>query len=93
MPNTPGAKKRHRQSLVRRLRNRATKAELKSSLRKIAELVKANKVAEAETEFRATTKKLDKAASSKVIHANRASRVKSRVSARLKAAKKKATPA
>jgi ribosomal protein S20 len=55
--------------------------------------VKADKVAEAETEFRATTKKLDKAASSKVIHANRASRVKSRVSARLKAAKKKTTPA
>jgi small subunit ribosomal protein S20 len=62
---------------------------LKTHLRKIAELIKANKVAEAETEFRATSKKLDKAAAANVIHANRAARVKSRLSVRLKTAKKK----
>jgi small subunit ribosomal protein S20 len=89
MPNIAGAKKRLRQSLVRRARNRATKSELKTRIRKVLELAKAGDLEKSETEFRLTTKKLDQAAAARVIHANRASRVKSRISARLKAAKGK----
>ncbi|HEV2970295.1 MAG TPA: 30S ribosomal protein S20 [Pirellulales bacterium] len=89
MPNIAGAKKRLRQSLVRRARNRATKSELKTRIRKVLELATAGDIEKSETEFRLTTKKLDQAAAARVIHANRASRVKSRISARLKAAKGK----
>ncbi len=91
MPNTENAKKRLRQSLVRRTRNRAAKAELRTRIRKVLEHVKSGDAAASETEFRLTVKKLDKAASGHVIHANRAARLKSRLTHRLKAAKAKAS--
>jgi len=94
MPNIASAKKRLRQSLVRRTRNRAAKSALKSQIRKYLETLKSGNLAQAETEFRALTTKFDKAAAANVIHANRAARVKSRLSARLKAVKHKpAAPA
>jgi small subunit ribosomal protein S20 len=89
MPNISSAKKRLRQSLVRRTRNRATKSELKTRIRKVLELAKAGDAEKTETEFRTTVKKLDQAAAARIIHPNRASRLKSRISARLKAAKGK----
>jgi small subunit ribosomal protein S20 len=89
MPNIASAKKRLRQSLVRRTRNRATKSELKTRIRKVLELVKAGDAGKTEAEFRTTVKKLDQAAAARIIHPNRASRLKSRISARLKAAKGK----
>jgi small subunit ribosomal protein S20 len=89
MPNTKSAKKRHRQSLVRRARNRAAKSTIKSQIRKVREAVAANKVEEAETEFHMAVKKLDKAAAAGVVHANLAARVKSRLSAAIKAIKTK----
>jgi small subunit ribosomal protein S20 len=89
MPNISSAKKRLRQSLARRTRNRATKSELKTRIRKVLELSKAGDAEKTETEFRTTVKKLDQAAAARIIHPNRASRLKSRISARLKAAKGK----
>ncbi|HEY2147436.1 MAG TPA: 30S ribosomal protein S20 [Pirellulales bacterium] len=87
MPNIASAKKRLRQSLVRRTRNRAAKSELKTRIRKVLALAKSGEMEKCETEFRTTVKKLDQAAAARVIHANRASRLKSRISARLKAVK------
>jgi small subunit ribosomal protein S20 len=89
MPNISSAKKRLRQSLDRRTRNRATKSELKTRIRKVLELSKAGDGEKTETEFRTTVKKLDQAAAARIIHPNRASRLKSRISARLKVAKGK----
>jgi small subunit ribosomal protein S20 len=89
MPNISSAKKRLRQSLDRRTRNRATKSELKTRIRKVLELSKAGEAEKTETEFRTTVKKLDQAAAARIIHPNRASRLKSRISARLKVAKGK----
>ncbi len=89
MPNTKSAKKRLRQNLVRRGRNRATKSEIKTQVRKVRETLAAGKHAEAETEFRLLAKKLDKAAASGIVHANLAGRVKSRISSALKSAKAK----
>jgi len=91
MPNTENAKKRLRQSLVRRASNRAKKSELKTRIRRVLDAVKAGDQAATETEFRLTVKKLDKAAAAHVIHHNRAARLKSRLSHRLKAAKVKVT--
>ena len=79
MPNTKGAKKRLRQSFVRRDRNRAQKTRLRNSLRRFREAVAANQLEEAATLSRAATILLDKAASKGVIHANKAARLKSRM--------------
>ncbi len=87
MPNTASAKKRHRQSLVRRTRNRSIRATLKTIVRQVRDAAAAGNVQEGEARFRLAAKKLDQAASRKVIHTNAAARVKSRLSAALKAAK------
>lgn len=87
MPNTASAKKRLRQSLVRRTRNRAAKSALKGVVRKVREAVAKGDLAAAEADFRLAAKKLDQAAAKNVIHANAAARVKSRLSAAIKRAK------
>jgi small subunit ribosomal protein S20 len=87
MPNTASAKKRLRQDAVRRVRNRSTKSALRNQLRKVREAIAANEVEKSAAEFRLLAKKLDKAASQNVIHANAAARTKSRVSAAIKALK------
>ncbi len=89
MPNTASAKKRLRQSLVRRTRNRAAKSALKSVVRKVRDAIAGGDFAGAETSFRLAVKKLDQAAAKNVIHANAAARVKSRLSAAIKRAKQK----
>lgn len=90
MPNIKSAKKRLRQSIVRRNRNRAAKSALKSQIKKLTAAIAAKDVATAETLYVSTQKKLDQAASKKVIHRNAAARVKSRLSAKIKALKKPA---
>ena len=87
MPNTKSAKKRHKQSLVRRERNRAVKSSLKTQIRKTIEKISAGNVADAQSELSIAAAKLDKAAAAKIIHPNRAARLKSRLSHRIKAAK------
>jgi small subunit ribosomal protein S20 len=87
MPITKSAKKRLKQSLVRRTRNRATKSILRGEVRKVTEALAAGDTAKAETEFRTLCKLFDRAASRHVVHANLAARTKSRLSARIKAAK------
>jgi small subunit ribosomal protein S20 len=90
MPNTKSAKKRHRQSLERRARNRAVKSSLKTQIKKVLNAVGAGDGATSDAEFRTATKKLDQAAAKGVIHRNKAARLKSRLSARLKSAKQSA---
>ncbi len=89
MPNIASARKRHRQNLKLRTRNRSTKAELKTEIRKVRETAAAGKLADAETEFRVAVAKLDRAAAKRIIHPNRAARLKSRLSSHLKSMKKK----
>jgi small subunit ribosomal protein S20 len=89
MPNTASAKKRHRQSEVRRLRNRAGRTAIKTQVRKVRDAVVAGNVEAGETEFRLAAKKLDQAAAKGLIHANVAGRTKSRLSSALKSAKAK----
>jgi small subunit ribosomal protein S20 len=89
MPNTASAKKRMRQDVVRRLRNRSTKSSLRTQQRKVREAIAANDVETSEMEFRTLVKKLDRAAAHNVIHANAAARSKARLSAAIKAIKTK----
>jgi small subunit ribosomal protein S20 len=90
MPTTKSAKKRLRQSLEKRASNRATKSKIKTQIRKLRTAVTSGDLAAAETEFRVTVKQLDRAGTKGVIHANAASRTKSRLSHFIKVAKDKA---
>ena len=89
MPNIASARKRLRQNLKSRDRNRSTKAELKTEIRQVREAAAAGKLDQAQADFRVAVAKLDRAAVKRIIHPNRAARLKSRLSAVLKAAKKK----
>lgn len=85
MPQTRSAAKQARASLRRQAHNRAIKSRLHTLEKKFLSLVGAKKAAEAAEAYRALTSALDKAAKVRVIHANLASRKKSRLAARLKA--------
>jgi small subunit ribosomal protein S20 len=87
MPNSKSAKKRLRQNVTRQGRNLSAKREVRSQLRKVHEAVDAGNVELAETEFRLAVKKLDRAGADKIIHRNAAARLKSRLSAKIKAVK------
>jgi small subunit ribosomal protein S20 len=89
MPTTKSAKKRLRQSLERRAQNRAAKSSIKTQIRKVREAVTSGNLEAADAEFRKAAKQLDRAGNKRVIHANAASRTKSRLQHMLKAAKTK----
>jgi small subunit ribosomal protein S20 len=89
MPNTPSAKKRLRQSVERRAKNRSTKTAIRTLTRTIRESIAAGDAAKSETAFGTLVKKIDRASSKKVLHANTAARTKSRLSKAIKAIKSK----
>ena len=88
MPNTEQAKKRMRQNVVRNLRNRARKTQIKTWARRIETAIEAGDLKTAEAEFVTFQKKVDKAAKRNTIHPNAAARRKSRMASKLNAAKK-----
>lgn len=88
MPHSASAKKRHRQNLRNRERNRAVKSEIKSKIRGVLTALSAGDVAAAKESFRGMAKTTDRAAAKGTIHRNRAARIKSRLSARVKNAEK-----
>jgi small subunit ribosomal protein S20 len=92
MPTTKSAAKRLRQSTIRRTLNRAIKRDLRTRCKRVEAVVTEGSPEQADAELRATAKKLDQAAAKKAIHRNAAARLKSRLSARIKAAKAKAAP-
>jgi small subunit ribosomal protein S20 len=89
MPTTKSAKKRLRQSLERRTKNRAAKSAVKTQVRKVRLAVAGGDIAKAETELRLAAKKLDQAGAKRVIHPNAASRTKSRLAHLIRASKEK----
>ncbi|MFZ4080886.1 MAG: 30S ribosomal protein S20 [Pirellula sp.] len=80
MPNIQSAKKRLRQSLVRRGRNRSAKSSIKTAIKRLNTSVQAKEFDSARTQLTAIYKLLDQSASKGVIHVNKASRTKSRLS-------------
>lgn len=87
MPHTSSAKKRLRQSIERREKNRSVKRAIKTQTRKVIDAVTANDLPKAQDELKLAAQKLDRAAAHNVIHRNAASRTKSRLSARVKTLK------
>ncbi len=87
MPNTLSAKKRVRQNITRRGRNRWRKRVLREAVKDLREKLLHGSVEETETAYRDTQKIIDRTAANGVIHRNTAARMKSRLSARVKAKK------
>ncbi len=79
MPITTSAKKALRQNKVRNTRNIIKKEAYKKAVTGLRKLVTAKKLDEAAKALPATFKALDKAAKTKVIEKNKASRLKSRL--------------
>jgi small subunit ribosomal protein S20 len=90
MPNSASAKKRLRQSLDRRARNRAVRSSLRTQIKKIRTAIAGGDAAASATEFAVTAKKLDQAAAKNILHKNAAARLKSRLSKAIKSIKEKA---
>jgi small subunit ribosomal protein S20 len=85
MPNTSSAKKRLRQNEKRRIQNRSAKSHMKTYIRRLREAVQSGDSAKVQSEFREVQKKIDQAASKRLIHKNAASRTKSRLHKLVKA--------
>ncbi|HCX45018.1 TPA: 30S ribosomal protein S20 [Patescibacteria group bacterium] len=82
MPNTESVKKSLRQSQHRRARNLSQKKALKEVVRDFKKAAE-SKPEEATKMLSGVYKKLDKAAKKNLIHKNRASRLKSRLTQRI----------
>lgn len=76
LPKTAFAKKKVRQSLKRRTRNLSVKTNLRTLAKKMEKSTDWNQAIE---NLKLATKALDKAAKLKIIHKNKASRIKSRL--------------
>jgi small subunit ribosomal protein S20 len=83
MPNSRSATKRMRQNRARRLRNRTVRSAMRTQIKKVLQAVAQSDLASAETQLRAAVKKLDQAASKRIVHRNTAARVKSRLAHRV----------
>lgn len=83
MANSPSAKKRIRQNIRSRARNRWTKARYREEIKQYRETILHGTVEEAETQLQGIYKTLDQAASTPALHKNTASRYKSRLAAKL----------
>ncbi len=79
MANIKSQIKRNRTNEKARVRNKAVKSSLKTSVRKVREAVAAGEADKAQELARAASRELDKAASKGVIHKNQAANRKSAV--------------
>jgi small subunit ribosomal protein S20 len=81
------AKKRVRQNLVRRSRNRARKALIRTEVKAFDSAMTAGDFTKAEQELRKVAQRVDRVAAKGTIHKNTAARKRSRLARRLNAAK------
>ncbi|MFI2101940.1 30S ribosomal protein S20 [Isoptericola sp. NPDC019693] len=85
MANIKSQIKRIKTNEKARLRNKAVKSELKTYVRKVREAVAAGDKEAANTALQAASRKLDKAVSKGVIHANQAANRKSAIAKQVEA--------
>lgn len=83
MPHSKQAKKRLRQSFVRRARNQTVKSAYRTYIKRFTTALEQGDVEAARKELPLTMKQIDKAAKKGVIHWNQAARKISRLHARL----------
>jgi len=87
MAHSLSAQKRVRQSEKARIRNRSAKSAMKTQVKKFAAALGSTDLTAAEAALRVACRALDKAATKGIVHKRTAARQKSRLAARLNAAK------
>ncbi len=90
MANLQSAKKRIRQNVKRRERNRRYRSAARTHIRRSRELIAEGRLEEAEEAVKLAASTLDKAARKGVLHPNNAARRKSRIMSQLFEAKQQA---
>ncbi len=85
MANTAQAKKRVRQAEKNRQHNASLRSTMRTYVKKVLAAIRAGDKAAAQEAFKAASSMLDRNARKGIIHANKAARSKSRLSARIKA--------
>ena len=85
MANTAQAKKRVRQTAKRRDRNFGLRSKLRTAIKSVRKAIAAGDKSMAETVFRKAVSVIDSIANKGIIHKNKASRHKSRLSGAVKA--------
>jgi small subunit ribosomal protein S20 len=90
MANHVSALKRARQTVKRTAVNRANKSQVRKSLRSLREAIAKGDTSGIAEQYNKTVSALDKSVQKGILHKNTASRYKSRLHARVKAASQKA---
>ncbi|MHB9031794.1 MAG: 30S ribosomal protein S20 [Anaerolineae bacterium] len=85
MPNITSAKKRMRQNVKRRMRNRMVRTKARTFVKNSTDALASGEVTPAAEAIREAMSQLDKAAQKGVIHRNNADRRKSRLAKKLSA--------
>jgi len=85
MANIASARKAARQSVKRREHNASLRSELRSAIKRVKKAIEAGDKVAARAVLRESTKVLDSITDKHIIHKNKASRHKSRLSAAIKA--------
>ena len=83
MANIKSQIKRNRQNEVRRARNKSTRSELKTRIKRFLDMTGSSDAATSQEEYRSLSKALDQAAAKGVIHKNTAANKKSRLARKL----------
>ncbi|MGB4882586.1 MAG: 30S ribosomal protein S20 [Neisseria sp.] len=85
MANSAQARKRARQALKQRAHNASLRTAFRTAVKKVLKAVEAGDKAVAQTVYQDSVKVMDRVAEKGVFHKNKASRHKSRLSAKVKA--------
>jgi small subunit ribosomal protein S20 len=83
MAHSLSAKKRVRQNAKRRIINRARKSVIKTAIKDFEAAISSSDKKAAAEQYKLIVKKLDKVASTKTIHKNKAARLKSRMARKI----------
>jgi small subunit ribosomal protein S20 len=86
MPNTNNAKKSNRRNEIRREHNRVLRSALRTVIKKCRTAAAGTDAEAAQAAYQLAVKRLDQAAANRLIHKNKAARLKSRLSKGLKPA-------
>lgn len=79
MPNIESAKKRMRQNVIQRQRNKSRLSRMRTEVKRFRKLVEANQLDEARAALSSVYSVIDKTSQKGTIHANTAARYKSRL--------------
>lgn len=79
MANHKSAKKRIRQNVKRRLRNRSNRSRLRTQIKSLREAIESNDKKLSEAQLQPTISLIDKMVNKKILHQNTAARYKSRL--------------